>query len=133
MPSRNADEKCETHLKSDKIEIMIKNKADKNMEELFESHLFKYQIGLEESMKGNTFIMDYVGLLHCKCHKTNPNCCGSYIVSLDWIKNKKTTINPINKNDGKCFQDALTVAVNLEKKGKKSERISEIESFIDEK
>ena len=64
MSSRNTNEKCETHLKSGKTEIMIKNEADKVMEELFESRLFKYQIGLEESMKGNTFILDYVGLLH---------------------------------------------------------------------
>ena len=27
----------------------------------------------------------------------------------DWIKNKKATINPINKKDNKCFQYVVTV------------------------
>ena len=43
---------------------------------------------------------------------------GSYIVSPNWLKNKKAIINPKN-NDGKCFGYALTVALNHEqvKKG----------------
>ena len=38
----------------------------------------------------------------------------SYIDSPDWIKNKNLTINPINKKDNKCFQYAVTVALNYE-------------------
>ena len=40
------------------------------------------------------------------------NRSGSYIDSPDWIKNKKATINTINKKDNKCFQYAVTVALN---------------------
>ena len=36
--------------------------------------------------------------------------------SPDWITNKKATINPINKKDSKCFQLAVTVALNHEEK-----------------
>ena len=32
--------------------------------------------------------------------------------SPNWIKNKKEIINPINKNYNKCFQYAVTVAIN---------------------
>ena len=46
--------------------------------------------------------------------KINPNFSGSYIDSLDWIKSKKATINPINKKDNKCFQYAVAVALNYE-------------------
>ena len=46
-------------------------------------------------MKGSQFISDYVQLLYYKCHKIYPNRGGSYTNS-DWMKNKKTTINPIN-------------------------------------
>ena len=53
-----------------------------------------------------------VQLLYYKCYKTNPNRGGSYIDSSDWIKNKKATIYPINKKDNKCFQYAVTVALN---------------------
>ena len=48
----------------------------------------------------------------------NTNYVGSYIDSLDWIK--KVTINPINKKDNKCFQYAVTVALNHEEIKKKS-------------
>ena len=45
-------------------------------------------------MKGNDFILNYVDLLHCKCHEIYPTRGGSYINSPDLIKNKKATTNP---------------------------------------
>ena len=76
MSSKDTDKKRAMHLKRSNIEIIIKNKADEVMQEVFESRLFKYQTGLEEPMEGSNFVLDYVDLLYCKCHKTNPNCCG---------------------------------------------------------
>ena len=51
---------------------------------------------------------------------------GSYIDYPDWIKNKKATRNPINENNNKCFQYALTVTLDYEEIGKNLERITEI-------
>ena len=68
--------------------------------------------------------------MYYKCHKINPNRGGSYIDSPDWIKNKKATINLINKKASKCFQYAVTVALNHEEIGKNPERITKIEPFI---
>ena len=48
-------------------------------------------------MRGSDFVFDYVELLYYNCHKINLKCGGSYIHSPDWIKNKKATMNPINK------------------------------------
>ena len=48
----------------------------------------------------------------------NPNRGGSYIDSPDLIKNKKATINPIDKKHNKCFYYVLTVALNHEEIGK---------------
>ena len=56
--------------------------------------------------------------MHYECNKINLNCCGSYIGSLDWIKNKKATMNPKN-NDDNYFQYAVTVALNQIKYCKK--------------
>ena len=56
---------------------------------------------------------------------------GSYIDSPQWLKNKKSTINPINK-DYKCFQYAVTLALNLDKIRKNPQRISKIKPFIDQ-
>ena len=48
----------------------------------------------------------------------------------DWIKNKKATINPINKWDNKHFHYAVTVALSHEKIFKNPERITKIKPFI---
>ena len=42
---------------------------------------------------------------------------GLYLDSPDWMKNKKSTINPINDDD-KCFQYAPKSTLNHEKIGK---------------
>ena len=55
-------------------------------------------------MKGSDFAFDYVRILYYKYHKINPNCGGSYIDFPYRIKNKKATIDPINKKTDKCLQ-----------------------------
>ena len=69
-------------------------------------------------------------MLYYKCHKINLNRGGSYIDSPDWIKNKTSTRNPINKKDIKCFQYAATFALNYEKIVKHAEKITRIKPFI---
>ena len=81
-------------------------------------------------MKASEFVFDYVQLLYCKCHKINPNRGGSYIVSPDWIKNKKTIINLINKKYNKCFQYVVTVALNYEEIKKDPQKMTKIKPFI---
>ena len=62
------------------------------------------------------FIFYFVWLLCYKCHKKYLNSGGSFINYPQWIKNKKATINPIDKKD-KCFQYAATVVLNHEEIG----------------
>ena len=54
----------------------------------------------------------------------------SYIDSPKWLKNKKATINPKNKDD-KGFQYALTVALNYEQIKDHPERIPKTKAFVD--
>ena len=108
------------------IEIMMGNEID---EEPFESLLQKYQDKLEEKIRGSEFVFDSVDLLHYNLHKISLNRGGSYIDSPKWLKNKKATINPQN-NDDKCFQYALTAALNYEQIKKNPQRISDTKSFI---
>ena len=67
--------------------------------------------------------------MYYKCHKATFGRGGSYIDSPDWRKKKKETINPKNKDD-KCFQYAVTVALNYEEIKWNPERVSNIEPFI---
>ena len=89
----------------------------------------RYQIVLKTSLRGSDFIFDCVHLLYYKCHKMKQG--GSYIVSPDWILNKKSTINPISKKDNKYFRYATTVALNYEEIGKYTGGITKIKPFID--
>ena len=68
--------------------------------------------------------------MYYKCHKINPKRDGSYIESLDWMKNKNATINIINKKYNKCFLNAVTVALNHKEIKKDLQRIIKINSFV---
>ena len=48
-------------------------------------------------MKCSDFIFDYINLLQYKCLRINFKRRGSFPDSTDWIKNKRATINRINK------------------------------------
>ena len=72
-----------------------------------------------------------VDSLYCDFNKTSINRGGSYIDSPQGLKNKKSTINPKN-NDDKCFQYAVTLALNLNIIDNHPERISKIKPFIDQ-
>ena len=50
-------------------------------------------------------------------------------ISGDWIKDKKTTINP-QKEDDKCFQHVANVTLNYEEIKYSPERVSHIKPFI---
>ena len=69
-------------------------------------------------MRGSEFVYDSVDALYYNLNKVSLSRGGSYIDFPKWLKSKKATINPKN-NNYKCFQYALTVALNYEKKIKK--------------
>ena len=131
ISSKDSDETRTMHTKSNNVEIMIGSETDEIIDDLFESFLQKYQEGLEESMRGSEFVYDSVDALHYNLNKVSLSRGGTYIDFPKWLKNKKATINPKNKDD-KCFQYALTIAPNYEKIKKDPQRISKIKPFIDQ-
>ena len=84
---------------------MMGNETDEIINELFEPFSQDYQKDLEESVRGS------VDLLYYHLQKLSLKRGRSYIDSPESLKNKKATINPKN-NDDKCFQYALTAALN---------------------
>ena len=82
----------------------------------FKSLLQNYQKDLEDSMRGSNFVFHSVDLLYSHIQKISlKRIRWSHINSPEWLKNKEATINPKN-NDDNCFQYALTVALNYNKK-----------------
>ena len=110
ISSKDSSETRNMHSKSD-TEIMMGSETDEVIEELFEFLLKGYHEELEESIKGSEFIFDSGNVLYYNLNKISLNRRRSYIDSPEWLKNKKSTINPKN-NDNKYFQYAVIVALN---------------------
>ena len=127
----DSNEKRIMHTKGDNAEIMIGSDTNDVINELFKSLLQRCQEGLQEKMKGSEFEFDGVNLLYYGFNKTSLNRGGSHIESAKWIKNKKSTINP-KSNDYKCFQYAVTVAINHDKPNNDLQRVSKIKPFINQ-
>ena len=126
-----SDETRIMHTRSDNEEFMNGSDTDEIIKGLFESFLQKYEENLQEKMKGSEFEFDGVNFLYYDFNKISINRGGSYIDSPKWLKDKKSTINPIN-NDYKCFQYVVTLALNLDKIRKNPQRISKIKPFTDQ-
>ena len=109
-----SDETRIMHTRRDHEEFMNGSDTDEIIKGLFESFLQKYEENLQEKMKGLDFEFDRVNFLYYDFNRISINRGGSYIDSPKWLKDKKSTINPIN-NDDKCFQYAVTLALNLDK------------------
>ena len=124
-----SDETRVMYTRSFNEEIMKGSDTDEITELLFESFLKIYELNLQEKMKRSDFAFDGVNFFYYDFNKTSINRGGSYIDSPQWLKNKKSTINPKN-NDDKCFQYAVTLALNLNNIDNHPERISKIKPFI---
>ena len=118
------------HTKSDNVEIMNGTDTSDAINKLINSFIKRYQEGLESKMKGSSYIFERIDLLEYHLHKISLNKGSSYIDSPIWIKNKGVTINAKNTKNNNCFQYAITAALNYRNIGYHLERISKLESFI---
>ena len=126
-----SDETRIMHTRIDNIEIMIGKGNDEIIEDLFKSFLQKCEENLQNKMRGSGFEFDGINFLYYDFNKISLNRGRSYIDSPKWLKDKKSKINPRN-NDDKCFQYAVTLALNLDKINKHPQRISKFKPFIDQ-
>lgn len=90
MLSKNNDDKQVMHSKNDSIEFMIGSKTDEIINELSEPLLIRYQLSLEESVKGSDNIFDSINGMYYKCNKINLNRIGLYINSPVWVNKEKS-------------------------------------------
>ena len=121
ISSKNFNETRDMHSRSDNFEIMMSADTNEIIINLFNSILRRYQKGLAVSMRGSELVFDYVESMNYIFHMVDMKRSGSYIKDPKWIRNKKATINPKKKKDGKCFQYAVTIALNYNKRGNNPE------------
>ena len=117
------------HTKSDNVEIMNGTDTSDAINKLINSFMKRYQEGLETKMKRSSYIFELIDLLEYHLHKISLNRGSSCIESNEWIKNKGVTANSKNK-DNKCFQYAITAALNHHNIDNHPERISKLEHLL---
>ena len=117
--------------RSDNEEFMSGDDTNDIIKSLVESFLQRYEENLQNKLRGSDFEFDGINFLYYDFNKTSICRGGTYIDSPKWLKDKKSTINPKN-NDDKCFQYAVTLALNLHNIEKNPQRVSKIKPFIDQ-
>ena len=85
------------------------------IDRLFDTTLKRFQQAIKTSIKGSEFAHESVGLLNYYFMKIDIRRSESYIMSPDWIVNKKAPINPKNERDNKCFQWSIISGLNYNK------------------
>ena len=81
-------------------------------------------------MKGSDYIFNHVNLLEYHFHKVSLNRGSSYIPQPEWVSHKKSTLNPYNHSDNRCFLYAIVIALNYHNIDNNPQRISNLLPFI---
>ena len=109
---------------------MMGGNTNEIIRNLFNSILRRYQGGLHELMRGSEFVFDYVESLNYIFHKVDLKRSGPYTETPEWLKNKGATIKCQNDDD-KCFQYAITIALNYDEIGNNHQRVNRVKPLID--
>ena len=107
-----SDEMRVMYTRSDNEEFMSGDDTSKIIKSLFESFLQRFEENLQEKMRGSDFEFDGINFFNYNFNKTSIYRGGSYIDSPNWLKDKKSTINPKN-DDHKCFQYVANFSIKF--------------------
>ena len=118
ISSKDTGETRTIYVWSNNESIMWGSHTDNIIRELFESFLNNYQ-NEEQIIKGSDFNFERFDLMDYKLYKVSLKRGGSYIKSPEWLINKRAIKNPKNEKDDKCFQYALTLALDYSKTKKR--------------
>ena len=125
ISTKSFEETHTIYTKSEALEVFMGSDTENVIDALFKTLLQRFQLAQGPSNKrGSEFIPDSVELLYYHFQRIDIWRAESYIMSPDWIANKKVTINPKNENDNKSFQWSIISGLNYNKiKGKELEKL----------
>ena len=116
ISTKNFEETRTIYSKSEPVEICMSSDTEDVIDTLFNTLLQRFQHAHETSNdKGSEFIPESVELLYYHFQKIDIRRAESYIMSPNWIVNKKATINSKNEKDNKCFQRSIISGLNYNK------------------
>ena len=104
---------------------MPSSNSNEILGQLLTSLYEKYQGDLQLSQESSSFVYESVEEYNIHFNKIDLRRGASFIDTPDWLKPKKATINPQNKNDVYCFMYAATIALYRSELGKNPRRINE--------
>ena len=81
-------------------------------------------------IKCSDYIFNHVNSLEYHFHKVSLNRGSSYMPQPEWISHKKSTLNPYNRSDHRCFLYAIVIALNYHNIDNNPQRISNLIPFI---
>ena len=110
---------------SDNVICMPSSNTNEILEQLLTSLLEKFNDNLQLSRESSNFVYESVEEWNIHFNKTDLRRGASFIDTPEWLKHKKATINPQNKNDVYCFMYAVTLALFNKEFGKDPGRISQ--------
>ena len=104
---------------------MPSSNSNEILGQLLTSLYEKYQGDLQLSQESSSFVYESVEECNIHFNKIDLRRGASFIDTPDWLKPKKATINPQNKNDVYCFMYAATITLYRSELGKNPRRINE--------
>ena len=110
---------------SDNVICMPSSDTNEILEQLLTSLLEKFNDDLQLSRESSNFVYESVEECNIHFNKIDLRRGASFIDTPEWLKHKKATINPQNKNDVYCFMYAVTLALFNKEFGKDPGRISQ--------
>ena len=116
ISTKNFEETCTIYSASEPAEMFMGSDTEVVIDTLFNAILQRFQQAQETpNDKGREFIPESIEFLYYYFHKINIIRAESYIMSSNWIINKKKTINPKNERDNKYFQWSEISGLNYNK------------------
>ena len=114
------------YVNSDNEEIRSTDNTNDAINKLIESFLSNYQKEKQVLRNISDYTYDSVDMLGIHFHDIKLKRGKSYLESPKRSADKKVAIRPKNTKDNKCFESAITVALNHREIGKNPQRISKI-------
>ena len=109
---------------SDNVICMPSSNTNEISEQLLTSLYKKFNDDLQLSRESSSFVYESVEECNIHFNKIDLGRGASFIDTPEWLKHKKATINPQNKNDVYCFMYAIGIALYDNELGKNPGRIS---------
>ena len=125
----NPGDKRNFIVRSDNTVPLYTDDTTESVENLIKSLGEHYEEQILVSKKGSNFRCCNIDSLNIYIHEVQLNRGGSYIETPNWVKAKKTTINPKNTTDDYCFAHSVVIALYHKQIGKNPQRRENLKPY----